>query len=227
MSIRTLTTEGAAYAVRRATMSHIDRINEERAYWLVVDATEGTCEWQYGASTEHTITSEADALSAGTAHQTAWHQHQTDKREAHAWNTIGHVESCQPYATLAALACLQQVDHYSPDTGTWSTEYLTLTRTGRPTTTKYNDTRKSAGRAGGKASSRALRSDGRPMTQAERKAESKANGAWRKVASEAGYFCPEHGPVGKRCKTLCRKAALALTETTEPVAVAEAAGRGW
>lgn len=224
MTVQTMTNQTTLNMVtRRATMTASERAREDFAQ---LDRYEGTCEWQ--AATDHTITSEADALSAGVNYVSAWQQAEQSKREAHAWNTLGHIESDQPYATLHALACAQQVDHYDPTTGQWTTEYLTISRTGRVTTDKYNRTRKSSTSAAGRKSSRAVREDGAPMTAAERKRESRANSKWRAEASEAGYVCPDHGPVSSKCVTPCRQRALGLQgHQSETVAVATASERDW
>lgn len=181
-------------------------------------------------TSEQTIPTEADALSAGVNYVRAWQQDAAEQRKAHAWNTIGHVESDQPYALLHALAGAQS---FTDEQGT--EHYLPLSKYGRPMRIGERAKRQAVGKAHGR---KAQGTDGKALSGAERAERSRALSKWRKAATQAGYVCPTHGPIAEqtskaqggqgKCATECRVRALGLTEQApDSVKVAESAGRGW
>lgn len=170
------------------------------------------------------ITSEVDALAAGTRYVDTWEQEGRNQSKTHAWNTIGHVESMQPLAALFALGTTQYYTITHPD-GTVEHVEPRLNRVGKVVKATTSERCSEAGKrsAGVARPTRRKRADGAVMTQAERTALSK----WRSSARADGFVCAEHGPSLKGCTTECRTAALDLTSGPAPVQVAVSADRGW
>lgn len=172
------------------------------------DRYEGCAE---GLATTSYIATVDDALAAGIRYVDTFGDAPVSK--PNPWNTIGHIQSNQPFAALHALAGAQVVTVNGEDT------YLPIDRKGRPVSAK----RERSARKAVRAMASANRKGATTMTAAERKALSR----WRSVARKEGFVCVEHGPTLKGCGTDCRTAALNLTTTNPTSAVIAVSSDSW